>query len=156
MRTAAIITALLLVPILLFPGAVAQQHLPPDPVFCRPELHPSDAVTVAPYSHHVLFEDAHVRVLEIRLPPGASEPIHIHALPSVIFGETGGDGGASFVYTEYRMVDGKFVQVAQNEIKPTGGYRAVWSPPEGPHAITNTGPVGVKFTRVEMKPESCS
>ncbi len=88
MRTAAIIAAFLLAP-----AAVAQQHLPPDPVFCRPELHPNDAVTAAPYSHHVLFEDAHVRVLEIRLPPGASEPIHIHALPSVIFGETGGDGG---------------------------------------------------------------
>ena len=56
----------------------------------------------------------------------------------------------------YRMVDGKFVQVAQNEVKPAGGYRVVWSPPEGPHSITNTGPVGVKFTRVEMKPESCS
>jgi hypothetical protein len=151
MRIAAIIAAFLLAP-----AAVAQQHLPPDPVFCHPELHPNDAVTAAPYSHHVVFEDAHVRVLEIRLPPGASEPIHIHALPSVIMGETGGEGGAKFVYTEYRMVDGNFVQVAQNEVTPTSGYRAVWTPPEGPHSITNTGPVGVKFMRVEMKPESCS
>lgn len=151
MRTVAIFAAFLLAP-----AAVAEQHLPPDPVFCHPELHPNDAVTAAPYSHHVVFEDAHVRVLEIRLPPGASEPIHIHALPSVIMGETGGEGGAKFVYTEYRMVDGKFVQVAQNEVTPTSGYRAVWTPPEGPHSITNTGPVGVKFMRVEMKPESCS
>lgn len=151
MRTAAIIAAFLLAP-----AAIAQQGLPPDPIFCHPELHPNDAVTAAPYSHHVVFEDAHVRVLEIRLPPGASEPIHIHALPSVIMGETGGEGGAKFVYTEYRMVDGKFVQVAQNEVTPTSGYRAVWTPPEGPHSITNTGPVGVKFMRVEMKPESCS
>lgn len=151
MRFAAIVTALLLAP-----AAVAQRSLPPDPIFCHPELHPYDAVTAAPYSHHVLFEDSHVRVLEINLPPGANEPIHIHALPSVIMGETGGEGGAIFVYTEYRMADGKFVQVAQNQVKPTGGYRTVWSPPEGPHSITNTGPVGVKFTRIEMKPESCS
>jgi hypothetical protein len=142
--------------LLLAPAAAAQQHLPPDPIFCSPELHPNDAVTAAPYSHHVVFEDAHVRVLEIRLPPGASEPIHIHALPSVISGETGGEGGAKFVYTEYRMVDGKFVQVSQNEVTPTAGYRAVWTPPEGPHSITNTGGVGVKFTRSEIKPESCS
>lgn len=149
-------TAVIAALLFLVPAASAQQSLPPDPIFCRPELHPNDAVTAAPYSHRVLFEDAHVRVLEIRLPPGASEPIHIHALPSVIMGETGGDGGARFVYTEYRMVDGKFVQVSQNEVKPTGGFRTVWSPPEGPHSITNTGGVGVRFTRIEMKPESCS
>ncbi len=145
--------------VLVFAGsgsAAAQQHLPPDPTFCVPDSHPHDAVAAAPYSHRVLFEDEHVRVLDIRLPPGASEPVHIHALPSVIFGETGGAGGAKFLYTEYRMVNGAFVKVAQNEIEPTAGSRSVWTGPEGPHAITNIGPVGVQFTRVEIKPESCA
>jgi hypothetical protein len=141
---------------LLSPMAQAQQHLPPEPMFCDPESHPNDAVAAAPYSHRVMFEDEHVRVLEIRLPPGATEPIHVHALPSVIFGETGGAGGAKFLYTEYRMEDGKFVELSSQEISPTAGYRAVWSPPEGPHAISNIGGVPVKFTRVEMKPESCA
>ncbi len=141
---------------LLSPLAQAQQHLPPEPMFCDPESHPNDAVAAAPYSHRVMFEDEHVRVLEIRLPPGATEPIHVHALPSVIFGETGGEGGAKFIYTEYRMQGGKFVEVSSQEITPTAGYRAVWSPPEGPHAISNVGGVPVKFTRVEMKPESCA
>lgn len=151
MRSLAIIALLLLTP-----AASAQQHLPPEPMFCDPASHPNDAVTAAPYSHRVQFEDEHVRVLEIYLPPGASEPIHIHALPSVIFGETGGDGGARFVYTQYKMVNGKFVEISANEVSPAGGYRAVWSPPEGPHAISNVGGVGVRFTRVEMKPESCA
>jgi hypothetical protein len=138
-------------------SATAQpQHLPPDPTFCVPDSHPHDAVTAAPYSHRVLFEDEHVRVLDIRLPPGASEPVHIHALPSVIFGETGGDGGAKFLYTEYRWMNGEFIKVSQNEIEPTAGSRSVWTGPEGPHAITNIGPVGVQFTRVEIKPESCA
>jgi hypothetical protein len=74
----------------------------------------------------------------------------------VIHGETGGGGGAKFVYTEYRMENGKFVEVASNEVTPTAGTRAVWSPPEGPHSITNIGGVGVRFTRVEIKPESCA
>ena len=137
-------------------SASAQQHLPPDPNFCDPVSHPHDAVAAAPYSHRVMFEDEHVRVLEIRLPPGASEPVHIHALPSVIYGETGGEGGAKFLYTEYRWMNGEFIKIRENEVEPSAGTRAVWSGPEGPHAITNIGPVGVKFTRVEIKPESCA
>lgn len=140
----------------LAPVASAQQHLPPDPMFCNPESYPHDAVAAAPYSHRVLFEDEHVRILEINLPALATEPIHIHALPSVIMGETGGDGGGKFRYTQYRMEDGKFIEVSYSDIEPTGGFRAVWSGPEGPHAITNIGQVSVKFTRIEIKPESCA
>ena len=136
--------------------AGAQRPLLADPNFCDPASHPHDAVTAAPYSHRVMFEDEHVRVLEIRLPPGASEPVHIHALPSVIHGETGGGGGAKFLYTEYRWMNGEFIKVRENEVEASAGTRAVWSGPEGPHSITNIGPVGVKFTRVEVKPESCA
>lgn len=142
--------------VLVAPVAAAQTHPPPERKYCEPESHPHDAVAAAPYSHRVLFEDDHVRVLDIRLPAGTSEPIHIHALPSVIYGETGGSGGAKFIYTEYRMEDGAFVEVSKQEVSPTAGYRAVWSPPEGPHAITNIGNVPVRFTRVEIKPESCA
>jgi hypothetical protein len=128
---------------------------------CNPESNPYDAVAAAPYSHRVQFEDQHVRVLEIVLPPGAIEPVHIHALPSVIMGETGGPksktgGGAKFIYIEYRFSNGKFVETSRNEVNPTPGYRAVWTASEGPHSITNAGPVEVRFTRVEIKPEACA
>ena len=125
-------------------------------MFCKPSSHEYDAVTAAPFSHSVVFEDDHVRVLEVVVPPLASEPIHIHALPSVMMGDTGGAAGAKFIYTTYTMEDGKFVEVEKREITPTPGYRTVWSGPEGPHSITNTGGVGVRFTRVEIKPESCA
>jgi hypothetical protein len=137
-------------------SASAQQHLPPELMFCDPSSYQYDAVKAAPLSHRVVFEDSHVRVLEILLPPLTSEPIHVHALPSVIMGETGGEGGGRFRYTEFRMDDGKFVETRHNDIEPSAGYRSVWSGPEGPHAITNIGPVGVKFTRIEIKPESCA
>lgn len=123
---------------------------------CNPASNPYDAVRAAPNSHRVVFEDEHVRVLQILLPPLAAEPIHIHALPSVIMGDTGGGAGAKFVYTEYRFENGKFVEVKKEEVSPTPGYRAVYSLPEGPHSITNIGPVGVEYTRVELKPESCA
>lgn len=127
-----------------------------DPKLCDPASYPYDAVHAAPGSHRVMFEDAHVRVLEILLPPLAAEPVHIHALPSVIYGETGGEGGARFLYTAYRMENGRFVPEKSEEISPTAGTRAVWTGPEGPHAIVNIGAVPVRFTRVEIKPEACA
>jgi hypothetical protein len=125
-------------------------------LLCDPASSPYDAVAAAPFSHRVQFEDDHVRVLEIVLPPGAIEPVHVHALPSVIMGETGGKGGAKFLYKEYRFANGKFVETSSEEVTPSAGYRAVWTAPEGPHSITNVGPVEVRFTRVEIKPEICA
>ena len=90
--------------------ALAQQPLPPEPMFCNPASYPYDAVAAAPYSHRVLFEDEHVRILEINLPALATEPIHIHALPRVIMGETGGDCGGKVRYTQNRRGDGKSIE----------------------------------------------
>jgi hypothetical protein len=137
-------------------GAASAQSLPPDPIFCVPSSYEHDAVRAAPDQHRVLFEDSHVRVLEINLPPLAVEPVHIHALPSVIHGDTGGALGARFAYIQYVMEDGRFKEISRSEVTPTPGTRTVWSPPEGPHAIANIGPTPVRFLRTEIKPESCS
>lgn len=132
------------------------QHAADPETLCDPASHPLDAVTAAPYSHIVLFEDAHVRVLEIVLPPLAVEPPHIHALPSVIQGDTGGAAGAKFLYIEYAWEDGRLVETDKREITPTPGFRTVWASPEGPHAIANVGQAPVRFMRTEIKPESCA
>ena len=93
--------------------------------------------------------------LRARMAVGSGGPLpqdtHVFAM-----GETGGTGGARFLYTEYRFANGKFVKTEENEVTPTPGYRTVWTGPEGPHAITNTGPVPVRFTRIEIKPEACA
>ncbi|HEX5008476.1 MAG TPA: hypothetical protein VFV70_15285 [Hyphomonadaceae bacterium] len=137
-------------------ASAQSRHLPAEPTFCKPASNEYDAVTAAPFSHSVVFEDDHVRVLEVIVPPLASEPIHIHALPSVMMGDTGGAAGAKFIYTTYRMEGGKFVEVEKQEITPTPGYRTVWSGPEGPHSITNIGTAPMRLTRIEIKPESCA
>lgn len=128
----------------------------PLSVLCNPSSHEHDAVAAAPASHRVLFEDEHVRVLEIVLPPLSVEPVHVHMLPSVISGETGGDGGARFVYSEYHMAGGEWELTSSNEVEPTPGHRSVWTPAEGPHSIANVGPVPVRFLRTEIKPEACA
>ena len=37
-----------------------------------------DPVTISPQYYNVVFENEQVRVLEYRLPPGESEPMHSH------------------------------------------------------------------------------
>lgn len=125
-------------------------------VLCNPASHEMDAVAAAPASHRVVFEDDHVRVLDIILPPLAIEPVHIHALPSVITGDTGGAEGARFLYATYELDGDKWVVLERNEIEPTPGRRTVWAEPEGPHSIANIGSVPVRFSRIEIKPESCA
>ena len=42
-----------------------------------------DAVAAAPKHHRVIFENEHLRVLEVTLEPNDEEPIHHHRWPSV-------------------------------------------------------------------------
>ena len=120
---------------------------------CDPSTHPNDAVAAAPLQHKVMFEDAHVRVLQVDLAPFQQEPIHIHALPSVIMGER--DPRSKFAYVTYRFSNGRFVEESRQEITPSEGYMTTWTGPEGPHAIANLSPIPVRITRVEIKPEAC-
>jgi hypothetical protein len=44
---------------------------------------PLDAVAAAPKNHKVLYEDDHVRVLEVTVQPGETENLHHHPFASV-------------------------------------------------------------------------
>lgn len=41
-------------------------------------INPLDALLSAPKTHRLLFENAYVRILESRLEPGESVPLHTH------------------------------------------------------------------------------
>ncbi len=41
-----------------------------------------DALVAAPRHHRLLFENAHVRVLDTRIPPGDTVPVHTHCWPA--------------------------------------------------------------------------
>jgi hypothetical protein len=51
-----------------------------DPSTWDPKL---DAVVAAPKNHKVLFENEHLRVLEVTLDVNEEEPVHHHRWPSV-------------------------------------------------------------------------
>ena len=44
-----------------------------------------DALVAAPEFHHLLFENDDVRVLETRIGPGETVPLHTHRWPSVLY-----------------------------------------------------------------------
>ena len=48
-----------------------------------------DAVKAAPEIHKVIFENEHVRVLEVTVPPHSKEPIHAHCWPSTLYIQKG-------------------------------------------------------------------
>ncbi len=43
-----------------------------------------DAVAADPEHHRVLFEDENIRILEVNIPPGNTENLHIHPWSSVV------------------------------------------------------------------------
>lgn len=58
-----------------------------------------DAVTAAPTSHRVLLEDEKVRVLHVEIAPGATEPMHEHRWPSIMYFEQ----PQPIAYVTYRL-----------------------------------------------------
>ena len=44
---------------------------------------PLDAVVAAPGHHALLFENERVRVLDTRVQPGDTVPLHVHPWPAI-------------------------------------------------------------------------
>jgi len=95
-----------------------------------------DPVRVAPDTHKVAFENAFVRVLEVRIPPGSIEPRHRHP------------HGLSVYLSDWQAkvtVDGKDALVNQRK---TGSF--AWSEAVI-HTVQNVGPLEGHVLRIELK-----
>ena len=95
-----------------------------------------DPVRVAPDTHKVAFENAFVRVLEVRIPPGSIEPRHRHP------------HGLSVYFTDWAAkvtVDGKEPQVNQRKAGAFAWSEAVI------HTVQNVGASEGHVVRIELK-----
>ena len=104
-------------------------------------LDASDAVTAAPLSHKVLFENVDVRVLDVTIPPHTREPMHTHAWPSVMY-----------VYQPSTLS----YSTPGHPGKPTSpppNWKAAprLMRPEGLHSVENLGDTPFHAIRVELK-----
>src|SRR4029077_14964352 len=80
-----------------------------------------DAVKAAPENHKVIFENEHVRVLEVTIAPHSKEPIHAHCWPSTLYIQQAGD-------IIDRDANGKILfDSRQLKVKPKAPF-VQWSP----------------------------
>ncbi|MPZ79409.1 MAG: hypothetical protein GEV28_03040 [Actinophytocola sp.] len=102
-----------------------------------------DSVVVAPKSHRVVFENEHVRVLEIEVQPGSREPEHTHRLPSVMMTDRP-------ARIRYRIGD-EVIFESPDPLPPPVELTATWYGPQGPHSVENIDTVPMRAIRVELK-----
>src|SRR5579862_4994559 len=113
-----------------------------------------DAVTAAPGSHKVIFENALVRVLEVTMPPpGKTEPMHHHRWPSFFLDWDTGGRSPHIRYHQPRDIV-RDVQSTDTPVHP-GRWSVHWMKPEPMHAIETVenyrSPSDPPSVRVEIK-----
>ena len=105
-----------------------------------------DAMIAAPGFHTILFEDERVRVLDGRVPPGATVPVHTHRWGGVLYIL----GSSDFVR---RDPEGNVLADTRAlNSRPVAGT-AVWGAPLTPHSLENVGGEEFRTLTVEMKGE---
>jgi mannose-6-phosphate isomerase-like protein (cupin superfamily) len=114
-----------------------------------------DSVFAAPNNYRLLYEDGHIRLLEVTVRPGETTPMHGHPYASVLaFNAVTADAN--------KIVDAKLVPDS-----PFNGQGAGYGPPprvfnmkvptcmtvapQAPHAITNNDIVPLHYYRIEFK-----
>jgi quercetin dioxygenase-like cupin family protein len=97
---------------------------------------PLDPIRVAPDTHKVALDNAFVRVLDVRLPPGSVEPRHRHP------------HGMSVYFTDWQAkvtVEGKPAEVRARKAGTFAWSEAVV------HTVENVGKTEGRILRIELK-----
>jgi len=103
-----------------------------------------DAMLAAPEHHEVLLENERVRVLDSRIKPGETVPVHTHRWESVLYIL----GTSDFIRYD---TEGKAVfdsRTAASNVEPGA---VVWSPSLLPHSVANVGEKEIHIISVELK-----
>jgi hypothetical protein len=102
-----------------------------------------DALTAAAKHHVLLYENEAVRVLDTRVGPGETVPLHTHRWPSALYIMSWSD----FVRSD---AEGKVVADSRTGGKIPEGS-ALWSGPLTPHTLENMGALELRAISVEVK-----
>ena len=106
-----------------------------------------DALVAAPLHHTLLFENARVRVLDTRIAPGQTVPVHTHRWSSVLYVLGWGD----FVR---RDDTGRVLVDTRTQPPPSKPPTVRWSGPLPPHSLENVGQSEIHIISVELKEEA--
>jgi hypothetical protein len=103
-----------------------------------------DAMTVAPDHHEILLENDRVRVLDSRVKPGDSTPIHTHRWPAVLYLLDTSD----FVRCD---PEGNVIFDSRDSETMADVGQTVWSQPLAPHFVKNVGESEIRVISIEIK-----
>ena len=104
-----------------------------------------DAMAAAPDYHEVLLETDRVRVLDSRVAPGDTTPIHTHRWPGVLYVLSWSD------FIRYDR-DGNVVLDSRTVGSRPEAGTASWLPALGPHCVKNVGDRELRAIAIELKP----
>ena len=103
-----------------------------------------DALMAAPEFHSLLLENDDVRVLETRIAPGETVPLHTHRWPSVLYVLSAG-------HVVRRDDEGRLL----SDTRATGTLpelgTTIWMAAMPPHTVENTDSSEIRLLNVELK-----
>jgi hypothetical protein len=105
-----------------------------------------EAVHAAPKNHRVLFENDHVRLLEVHVQPGETENMHGHIWPSVFAFDAVQPKGTNHIMDSDTQPHGREFEDADwytPQCRTMG--------PQAPHQITDLDVFPQHFYRIEFK-----
>lgn len=103
-----------------------------------------DALIAAPGYHQLLFENERVRVLEVRIGPGQTVPVHTHKWPSLVFVKRPGE----FIR---RDGEGALLLDSRSLTSQEKPPAIQWLGPIPPHSVENVGGSEILLLTVEVK-----
>jgi len=104
-----------------------------------------DALVAAPHHHRVVLENDKVRVLDVTIAPGETEPLHTHRWPSVLYIMAASD----FVD---RDGNGKVLFDSRQLGAPLALPVTAYKPPTQLHSVENRSQTDtVHLLRIELK-----
>lgn len=110
-----------------------------------------DTYQAAPNNQKVLYEDAHIRMVEVTIRPGESEPFEGDPYPSVIASDTLPNAGVEDVPMDSKIVvDPESVR----HTPPPPDFDlpvCSTSAPLPPHSLRNHGTAAVHYYRIDFK-----
>ncbi len=107
-----------------------------------------DGVLVAPENHHVLFENADVRVIEVSGAPHAKEVMHTHNRPSIFYLDAP-------TATRYVVAGDEAHAKVRRGPPPDFKPIVISMPPEALHAVESLSDRTFHALRVELKHPGC-
>lgn len=120
---------------------MASRAVPSDPWPWPDSL---DALVAAPKHHRLVLENDYVRVLEVRIAPGETVPLHTHRWPSVLH---------LMQWADFVRRDEKGSQIVDTRVLPQSAkvLGPVWAGPLAPHTVENVDTVEMIGIAVEIK-----